>query len=152
MDARKDKKNLRSSRIIDNKSIKNKEDLDKISSTYSGEKNPFYGKKHDAETRELISKNLKGKLKGIKYDDLYGENSEIEKEKRREGVKKSWNYMSEDEYKKRRQNISSSLKGKMTGKNNPFSSRVSVDGIIYDSMTEAIKNFKNEYTMKNIIK
>lgn len=107
-------------------------------------------KKHDTETRELISKNLKGKLKGIKYDDLYGENSEIEKEKRREGVKKSWNSMSEDEYKKRRQNISSSLKGKMTGKNNSFSSRVSVDGIIYDSMTEAIKNFKNEYTMEKI--
>ena len=48
--------NLKAARILNNKSIKDKETLRKISLAFSGENNPFYGKKHTEETKSILKK------------------------------------------------------------------------------------------------
>lgn len=56
------------------------------------------GYTHSEEIRQKISQNLKnGKShKGKKYEEIYGKNSDEEKEKRKESVKKMWKDLSED--------------------------------------------------------
>lgn len=76
-------------------------------------------------------------LTNLSYRERYGDRSETEKQKRRAGVKRSWKNMSEDDRKIRRENISKSLLGKMTGGKNPFATPVIVDGNYYGSISDA---------------
>lgn len=129
--------NMRSARILNKKSIRSREQLDEISKTYIGNKNPFFGKRHTKKTRESLSKMTSDVLTNLSYRERYGDRSETEKQKRRAGVKRSWKNMSEDDRKIRRENISKSLLGKMTGGKNPFATPVIVDGNYYGSISDA---------------
>lgn len=129
--------NMRSARILSRKSIQDKRILDKVSETYLGENNPFYGKSHSEITRKKLSEITKDKLSNVSYKSRYGETADLEKEKRRVGVKNSWEKMTRDQIDQRRENISKSLIGKMSGGKNPFATPVLVNGIRYESIADA---------------
>lgn len=130
-------KNLQSARILNNMSIRDKEILNKIGDSYKGEGNPFFGKKHTDESILKIKENSSISKKGKKYEEIYPEKSSQEKDKRRLSVKNHWETLSEDEKSNRISKMSESLKGKMTGDKNPFSTPVLVDGVRYPSITAA---------------
>jgi group I intron endonuclease len=68
-----------------------------LNSTLGGE--GCLGYEHSDEIRQNISNNLKNgdSHKGKTYEELYGANSDYEKEKRRLSVKLGWENMSEDD-------------------------------------------------------
>lgn len=101
--------NLRSARLLRKKSVVYSEDLQKlISETYTGDKNPFFGKSHSTESKKAISEAVRNARSGVGYSDLYSD-PEMEKEKRRKGVTNSWSEMSDCEKSIRSQNIKNSL-------------------------------------------
>ncbi len=61
---------------------------------------------HSQESKTKIQRFFKEKT----YDELHGENSEKEKEKRREGVKKYWDSLTDEERKKRTEKSVSKMK------------------------------------------
>lgn len=129
--------NMRSARIINRKSIRDKSILDDISNTYFGDKNPFYGKSHTLKTKQLLAEFTSKNYKNVSYEERYGKNAQIEKEKRKIGVKDDWKKMSDIDRIKRSKNISNALKGKLNGDKNPFAKPILVDGIYYGSVTSA---------------
>jgi hypothetical protein len=131
--------NMRSARILNRKSIRDVHTLNKITETYVGKNNPFYGKKHNEKTRQILRESTRKLFTDVSYEERYGRNSSIEKEKRRDGVRRSWENMSDEQKEQRRKNISKSLVGKMSGGKNPFATPVIVNGIHYDSIADARK-------------
>lgn len=129
--------NMRSARVLNKKSIRDKETLDKISQTYAGSKNPFYGKQHNKKTRYILRNLTRKLLTNVSYEERYGDRAEHEKEKRREGVRQSWKNMTNENRALRRKNISKSLIGKMEGSKNPFATPVIVNGKHYGSIADA---------------
>ena len=149
--------NMRSSRILNSKSIRDVDSMKTIRESYMGEKNPFYGKSHSDETRKKLSEKTSNILSGLSYAERYGENRKsIEKEKRRIGVKKCWENMSIVDRDKRNKNISNALLGKALGAKNGFASPITVDGIHYGSISDAVRHlnkskfllFKNHTVIK----
>jgi hypothetical protein len=132
--------NLKSARVLNKNSDIDKETLTRISESFKGAGNPFYGKKHTEESILKIKNNHKEILKDKNYDEIYQENSSIEREKRRISVKKYWDNITEEEKSKRISKCSESMRGKMVGDKNPFSTPVLVDGIRYPSITAAAKD------------
>ncbi len=65
-----------------------------------------FKKHHTEKSKTKIQEFFKNKT----YDELHGENAEKEKEKRREGVKKYWNNLTNEERKKRSENAASKMK------------------------------------------
>ena len=61
--------NLRSARILNKNSIREKDILKKITDSYRGEKNPLYGKTHTEKTRKKL--NTSFLRKGKNYSDIY---------------------------------------------------------------------------------
>jgi hypothetical protein len=132
--------NLRSARILNSKSIKDVDILDKISKSYVGDKNPFYGKTHTNDVKELLANLTRTQCKGISYESRYGDRADIEKEKRRTASKNYWNSVNIHEKENRAKNISKSLKGKKLGSDNSFATKMYVDGVYYGSLTDACKS------------
>jgi hypothetical protein len=131
--------NLRSARLLNKKSIKDFEILEKIKQSYIGENNPFYNKKHTEETKKIIADKAGNRTRGKTYKELYGDKYEEEKLKRKKGVKNAHKNMSDKEKTSRSKNISNSLIGKLTGSNNGQSKSIIVNGIYYGSIIEATK-------------
>jgi hypothetical protein len=142
--------NLRSARLLNKKSIKDINTLDKISKTYNGVNNPFFGKNHTDDTKDKISK-ANDKLKGMTYEVRYGSNALLEKEKRKNGVKNHWSTLNETDKKIRGEKISNSLKGKYSGSNNPYATKLLINGNYYGSVKDACIAFNTTpyYLYKN---
>ena len=134
--------NMRSARILNKKSIKDKQILEDISKTYIGEKNPFYGKTHSLETRKKLAEFNSKNFKNVSYEERYGDSALFEKEKRKKGVAEGWKKLSKKDKENRCKNISNGLKGKMNGSKNPFAKPMLVDGVYYGSLVEACKTLK----------
>lgn len=135
-DTREHIANLRSARILNKKSIKDVETLNKIKDSYIGKYNPFYGKTHSEQTKKKLSsinKNRKYKT----YEEQYGDAADLEKIKRKVAVKAYWDNLSKEDRLKRSNAISESLKGKQKGSNNGFATKVLIDNVIYGSVKEA---------------
>lgn len=131
--------NLRSARILDKKAIKDKKLLDKISKTYLGSNNPFYGKQHSENVKKTLSEKTKLQCGGIAYEERYGGNAMIEKEKRKQGVKRYWDNIDEKSKNIRCKNISTARKGKGVGSDNGFATKLLVNGNYYGSVKDACK-------------
>ena len=142
--------NLRSARFINRNSIKDTNVLDRIKQTYVGKNNPFYGKKHTDDVIKKIVEYNKSQ-RGIKYEDRYGHNAILEKEKRKKSVKKHWDNLDDKSKKIRCENISKSLKGKVSGGDNGFATKLLVNGNYYGSVKEAcnVLNITAYYLYKN---
>lgn len=141
--------NLRSSRILNKNSIKDISVLKKISESYFGEKNPFYGKSHTDEVKEILSKKTKILWKNISYEERYGSKAKIEKNKRSIGVKNYWDKIDPDLKKIRSNKIKNALIGNMIGDKNPMSKKVEVNGVVYGSLSQASKKLgKTTYFIK----
>lgn len=134
--------NMRSARILNKKSIKDKDILENISKTYFGEKNPFYGKTHSLKTKKILAEIISKNFKNVSYEERYGKNAVIEKEKRKKGVSENWKQLSKTDKEQRCKNISNALKGKMNGSKNPFAKPMLVDGVYYGSLVEACEKLK----------
>lgn len=83
-----------------------------LNSTLGGE--GCLGYVHSPEIRKKISKMTKegNSHKGKTYETLYGKNVEIEKERRRESVKKHWDNLTEEDRIKRSEKSKQSLRKK----------------------------------------
>lgn len=134
--------NLRSARILNRKSIRDIDTLNRISKSYIGEKNPFYNKTHTKEVRQILSEKTKLNFEGVSYDERYGERASMEKKKRSTSVKMYWDNIDEVAKKNRAKKVAASLKGKMGGSNNPFATKLIVDGVYYGSLVDACNSLK----------
>ncbi len=76
-----------------------------LNSTIGGE--GCLGYTHSPEIRKKISENTKNgnSHKGKTYEELYGDNADVEREKRRLSVKNGWEDMSDDDKNKRINNL-----------------------------------------------
>jgi group I intron endonuclease len=85
-----------------------------LNSTFGGE--GCLGYTHSPEIRQKISKNIKNgnSHKGKTYEELYGDNAEKQKEKRRLSVKNGWGSMSKNEKEQRVNNLRTSVQKKNT--------------------------------------
>lgn len=137
--------NLRSARLLNKKSIRDKKTLDKIRKTYCGKNNPFFGKKHTQVTLDLLAIKTKELFKDKSYEDRYGVNADVEKNKRRKGVKASWKSKSVEWKTSRSLNLSKALKGKNLGKLNPMSYPLLVDGVRFECLQDALTNHNITY-------
>lgn len=141
--------NMRSARLLNKLSIKDRSVLDDISKVYVGKLNPFYGKRHKKTTINALSDSTRKTLSGVSYVKRYGAAADSEKEKRRSGVAKSWKMLSNEEKEIRKRNISRALTGKMSGANNPYATPVMVNGKYYGSMSDACKDIGvSSYVLK----
>ena len=136
--------NLRSARILNKKSIRDKKTMDKIRKSYCGINNPFYGKTHsDLHKSDMADKARK--LKDITYEERYGKDSNNEKIKRSKGVKESWKLMSNEEKTERILKMSIASKGKNLGSKNPMSYPLLVDGKRFECLQDALSTYKLSY-------
>jgi hypothetical protein len=132
--------NLRSARILDNKSIRDVDTLEKIRNTYVGENNPFYGKTHNEEVRKILSEKSMLHRIGKSYDEIYGDRADEERLKRKKKTR------TDAEYIEAAKKISQSLKGKKVGDDNSFAQPYLVDGKYFGS-----KKSVQEYYGKMLI-
>ncbi len=141
--------NLKSARIIGNKSIKDKETLKRISAAFCGENNPFYGKIHTDETKKILSEATTKNRKDINYIDFYGEEqAKEEKLKRSEGTKLVWQNRTQEEKDKIIKKTADSNRGKPAW-NKGKGTRLEVDGIIFESIKSACQHFeKSRYFLE----
>jgi hypothetical protein len=119
--------NLRSARIIDNKSIRDIDTLKRITDTYVGENNPFYGKTHNEAVRKVLSEKSNLHRIGKSYDEIYGDRADEERLKRKKKTR------TDAEYNEAAKKISKSLKGKYLGDKNPLAQPYLVDGKYFGS-------------------
>lgn len=132
--------NLRSARILNKNSIRDQSIIDKISESYRGDKNPFYGKKHSEENiKKIVERNKK--RKNISYDDFYGKDSLQQKKIRSDSTKEQWSNRTDEERKTISEKISNSLTGNIPW-NKGLGTRVKINGISFNSLTEAEKYFQ----------
>jgi hypothetical protein len=115
-------KNLKSARLLNKKSVKDKKTLDKISEGYKGDNNPFYGKKHTVETIKKIANINSKRTKGKTYEDLYGDRAKDERMKRSKGAEIVYQKVDRDERDRRCKTRSDRLKklGSWIGEKNPM--------------------------------
>lgn len=141
--------NLKSARVIANRSIKDKEILKKIADAYRGENNPFYGKKHTEETKKILSEATTRNRKDIDYIEFYGEErAEEEKLKRSEGTKLVWQNRTQEEKDEIMKKVGDSNRGKPAW-NKGKGTRLEVDGIIFESIKSACQHFeKSRYFLE----
>jgi group I intron endonuclease len=87
---------------------------DGLNSTLGGE--GCLGYTHSSEIRKKISKAVidGNSHKGKTYDKLYGENSDTEKERRKESVKKHWDSLTNEERIERKEKIKEANRNKST--------------------------------------
>ena len=119
--------------------------LHEIKETRKGELNGFYGRNHSAESREKMSEGLYlywSSRKDLKYENLYaGKRSLLEKKKRSNGVKKSWDNLSKKEREDRSKKVAKSLieNGKVRRGLNPAAKKCKYNEIIYNCITDAVE-------------
>lgn len=132
--------------------------LEKIKNSYSGENNPFFGKKHDKETRALISYKLNkywdllDSIGAKNYDFIYGDFSKNEKNKRSTGVKKNWGTLNDSEKNSRMEKVAVSIKenGSLKRSKNPASMKCVYMDLSFDCIQDALdfSGLKNEYYLR----
>lgn len=133
--------NYRSARLLNKKSIKDQETLEKIKETYIGKNNPFYGKTHSQETRLKISEATKRNRSGVSYETLYGElRCDEQKAIRSKSTKAVWDNRSDAEKTRIINKMKKGLKGKPAW-NKGIGKKVQIDSLIFESITEAAKHF-----------
>lgn len=145
--------NMRSARFLKNKSIVFADQMcSLISECYSGENNPFYGKTHSTES---IEKMLKTKIengttfRGVSYENRYGDKAPEEKLKRANSVKNDWAEMSEVDKNNRKENIrrgvmlSDPEERKKRARNAALANKphLIIDGKTFECMRDAMKYF-----------
>lgn len=130
-----------------NKSPKTEDEIQKHRELYIGNNNPFFGKKHNDESKAKISENNTLTRKDKTYVELYGENSNSEKEKRRVSVTSYHAKQTHEEKKNRSLKISESLKKLKRIPHNAV--KVLYNGVEYNSIREAaIVNKLSVYHLK----
>jgi len=140
--------NLKSARVLNKNSIKDKNLLKLINKSYEGESNPFFGKKHSKDITEMLAQKAKHQCKGISYQERYGSKAEKERQKRSEGVKKYWENIDANSKTERAKKIASALIGRV-GEKNAMSKKVEIDGIQYESLSLARKALNTtNYSLK----
>jgi hypothetical protein len=127
--------NLRSARILSNKSITDKTTLDKIAETYYGSNNPFYGKTHTEETKKLLAEFTRKSKSGKTYEELYGERANEERKKRSKKTRTDAQYM------EAAKKASKKLKGLMVGEKNPAAQSYMVEGMVFGCKTDMLTHF-----------
>jgi hypothetical protein len=140
--------NLRSARILNKYKITDKSILKSISDSYVGQGNPFFGKTHTSESKILMGLHNKERLSGKTYAEIYGDSAELQKIKRSDSAKIAWSNKTEEERRIIAASSSKSLIGKMKGIKNPSSIPVTVDGIEFECINDAIKHFGYTYNKK----
>jgi hypothetical protein len=133
--------NLRAARIISHKSIRDKEVLEKISNSYRGKNNPFYGKRHSPETMEII-KAARRKRKNLTYEEIYGEShAAIEKQKRAKKTR------TDAEYKEAAKKAAETAKRNKShvGSKNAWAQPLLIDDKYFGSRKEAEKFYKKAF-------
>ena len=134
--------NLRSARILNKHSIKNLDILTSITESYKGKNNPFYGKTHSEVLKQRIRESNITRLSGKTYNEIYGSDSQKEKEKRKNAVKNHWNSMTDSEKKIRSNNISIGLSNiDRAGGNNSFAKKIQINDMVFNSISEACSHF-----------
>lgn len=133
--------NLRSARLINSKSIRDKATLNKIAQTYIGPNNPFYGKTHSKEFAKLMAEINKRTFAGKSYEELYGKNAEVERDKRRVGVKSVWQNRTKKQKEEIIKKLSEKNKGKKCRGDNPAAYPLLVNGQRFVCLKDALEHF-----------
>jgi group I intron endonuclease len=115
------------------------------------------GYSHSDEMKLFISKKTKMAYthKDLTYEEIYGKDSEKQKEKRRESVKNYWSSVSDEEKKKRVDKARKTIIEKGLNKcgKNPLSKYIIIDGITYDCWVQAEEKLNmSKYKIKKTYK
>lgn len=122
-----------------------KETKERMSLEFSGENNPFYGKRHSKETKRKISISLKRK-----YTNGYVISEETRKKISEKQAGKNNSMYGKKHTEETKRKISASLKGKYTGKNNSMYGKKHTEAT-KRKMSKTMKNIKNneQYYKRN---
>lgn len=127
--------NLRSSRLL-NKYKLGEIDESKITRSYYGVNNPFYGRKHNQNTIDKLKQNTFENRTGISYEEFYGDNAQTQKDNRSVSVKKYWDSLTEEQKTNRKASLLNYVKTKpYTPSHNAI--KITIDGITYPSLQKA---------------
>ena len=143
--------NLAASMLL-NKSIKTTEQLNEHRKLYLGELNPFYGKTHSDETKQILREKTRLHRTGKSYEEFYGEEkAETEKQKRAAGVRDFHQKLTDEQKKNRSENISIALLKLNRTTHNAVP--VKIDGQEFRSIAEAAKQLNlTVYKLKKYMK
>ena len=120
--------------------------------TYGGE--GCIGYTHSDETIQKL-KDMENNHKDLTYEEIYGKDSEKQKEKRRESVKNYWSNVSEEEKKKRVNRARNTIieRGIHKCGKNPASKYIIIEGITYDCWSQAEEKLNmSKYKIKKTYK
>jgi hypothetical protein len=132
--------NIRSAKLLSKNSIKELHLLEELSKFSRGVNNPFFGKKHTKETKQILREATIKNRKEISYEEYYGSAAEKEKQKRAAGVKRVWDNRTKEEKNLIFQKIKQAKSNQDTsGGNNANAKVIYVDGTKYDSVEDAKK-------------
>lgn len=141
--------NVRSAKLLSKNSIKELHLLKELSTFNKGVNNSFFGKKHTEETKQKLRESTVKNRKEISYNDYYGNRAFEEKQKRAVGVKEVWKNRSKEEKDIIKEKIKQAkINTDVSGGNNPNSKEVYVDGVKFNSLSEAKKYYnKSRYKL-----
>lgn len=112
------------------------------------------GYTHSDEIKQKL-KDIENNHKGLTYEEIYGEQSEKQKEKRRESVKRYWSNISDEEKRKRVEKTRKTTieRGVLKCGKNPFSKHIIIEGITYDCWSQAEEKLNmSKYKIKKTYK
>jgi hypothetical protein len=131
--------NLRSAKFLSKNSIEYRNEFKEIYKNQMGDnnpaRNPVIQKKISDGLAKYYSENKNAKH-GKTYEEIYGSNASLEKEKRKN------NNRTKESYLIGAQKASLKLTGKQKGGDNPFAKKIEVNGVIFNSVTECLTTMK----------
>ena len=141
--------NIRSAKLLSKNSIKELHLLEELSKFSKGINNPFFGKKHTEDTKELLRKATTLSRRNVSYEEFYGNRAEEEKQKRAVKQKQVWNSRSKKEKDTIKEKIKlAKINIDVSGGNNPNSKEVYIDNVKFNSISEAKKHYnKSRYKL-----
>lgn len=142
--------NLRAAKVLQKKSIKYKQELEKLYKHSTGENNPFWGKTHTDEVKQHLSQTTKDRLTDVSYEQRYGDRAQEEKEKRRSALRKYYEKVGGSRPPEVLEKIRNNHKP-LRGADNGMAKAVEVNNVLYGSIQEAaVQNNLSIYKLKKL--
>lgn len=131
--------NLRAAKLLQKKSIKYRQELEKLYEHSKGPNSTFWKKTHSEATRAVLSLKTSQNLTNMSYEEIYGFDADIEKDKRRQGVRAYYESIGNRRSEETRAKMKANAKPRV-GAENGMAKKVEVNGKTYNCLKDAIQD------------